>query len=287
MYNSKKLKEWPEQYWNHIKRNIGLIKIKEQEKLRSTPIAIFGVGGLGGSVVDQLSRSGCEKIVICDNGRFKESNLNRQVCNRDDIGKMKVDVIENLVKKVNPTIQVKKYYRISEKIISEILESVKVSVLTLDEPITSIIISRECAKKNIPMLESWGIPYLWAWWFTSNSTDYEACYGLNTQNMKIKDIRKSRETIINIRKLFLMKILMFPGIKETYNREQGTIEEIISGNFRSISLAPIIRLTSAYLTFEIFYSGILKIKEMILAPNVIGYDYLRMNEIKFNFSKMS
>jgi len=287
LYNSKKLKEWPEQYWNHIKRNIGLIKIKEQEKLRSTPIAIFGVGGLGGSVVDQLSRSGCEKIVICDNGRFKESNLNRQVCNRDDIGKMKVDVIENLVKKVNPTIQVKKYYRISEKIISEILESVKVSVLTLDEPITSIIISRECAKKNIPMLESWGIPYLWAWWFTSNSTDYEACYGLNTQNMKIKDIRKSRETIINIRKLFLMKILMFPGIKETYNREQGTIEEIISGNFRSISLAPIIRLTSAYLTFEIFYSGILKIKEMILAPNVIGYDYLRMNEIKFNFSKMS
>ncbi|MFX1410292.1 MAG: ThiF family adenylyltransferase [Promethearchaeota archaeon] len=287
MYETKKLKEWSEPYWNHIKRNIGLIKIKEQEHLRNTPIVIFGVGGLGGSIVDQLVRSGCEKIVICDNSRFKESNLNRQLCNRDDIGKLKVDVIEHLMKKVNPKIQVKKYYKISEKNISDILESVKVSVLTLDDPITSIIISRECAKKNIPMLESWGIPYLWAWWFTSNSINYEACYGLNTQNMKIEDIRKSRETIINIRKLFLMKLLMFPGIKETYNREEGAIEEIVSGKVRSISLAPIIRITSAYLTFEIFYSGILKIKKMILAPNVIGYDYLRMKEIKFNFSKIS
>ena len=67
MFEKKKLKNWSDSYWNHIKRNIGLVKLREQERLRNTPIAVLGVGGLGGPLAEQLIRSGCEQIIICDN----------------------------------------------------------------------------------------------------------------------------------------------------------------------------------------------------------------------------
>lgn len=283
MYDKKRLKNWPASYWNQIKRNIGLVKIIEQEKLRNTLIAVLGVGGLGGPLAVQLVRTGCEKLIMCDNERFEEANLNRQLCTREDLGRYKVDVTEKLLKKINPEIELQKYYEITKKIISNILNSTSIVVLTLDDPIASILISRECSKKNIPILESWGIPYLCAWWFTSESTDYETCYGFKTHKMTIDEIQKSEKTLLELKKAFLNKLIQFPEIKETFNREEGALEGLFSGNLPSISLAPIVGMTASYLAFEVIFSGILKIKRMSLAPNVIGYDYLRMKPIQFNF----
>jgi len=46
MFDKKRFKNWSASYWSHVKRNIGLIKIVEQEKLRNTLIVVIGVGGL-------------------------------------------------------------------------------------------------------------------------------------------------------------------------------------------------------------------------------------------------
>ncbi len=278
-----KHKNWSDNYLNHIMRNIGILSFSDQENLRTTPIAIFGTGGLGGSIVEQLVRSGCEQIVICDNDKFELSNLNRQLCTREDLGKYKVDVIENFLIKVNPEITFQKYYKVNKKNISKILENISIVVLALDDPIASILISRECLKKNIPMLESWGIPYLCAWWFTSDSLDYEKCYGLETQTMDIEEIKNSEKTLLGVKKAFLNKLIKFPGIKERYNREKGVLDNMIHGKIPLVSLAPIVRMIASYLAFEIIFSGILKIKKMILAPKIVGYDYLRMEPFEFNF----
>jgi len=283
MYDEKRLKNWSASYWNHVKRNIGIVKIVEQEKLRNTLIAVLGVGGLGGPLAVQLVRAGCEKLIICDNERFEEANLNRQLCTREDLGRYKVDVTEKLLKKINPEIELQKYYKITKKFVSNILNSTSIVVLTLDDPIASILISRECLKKNIPILESWGIPYLCAWWFTSGSIDYETCYGFETQKMTIDEIQKSEKILLKLKKAFLNKLIKFPEIEEIFNREQGALEGLFSGNLPSISLAPIVEMTASYLAFEVIFSGILKIKSKNLAPNVVGYDYFRMKPIHFNF----
>ena len=55
----QKIKHWSDRYYNQIERNIGYVTLQEQEILRTTPIAVLGVGGLGGSLSDQLVRSGC------------------------------------------------------------------------------------------------------------------------------------------------------------------------------------------------------------------------------------
>ena len=283
MFEEKRFKHWTSNYWNQVKRNIGLISIDEQEKVRKTTIAVFGLGGLGGPLSEQLVRSGCENLIICDNDKFDESNLNRQLCNRDDIGKLKGDYTESFLIKINPEIKIKKYYYIDENNISNILRNVNIVILTLDDPLISILTSRESRKKRIPMLESWAIPYLCAWWFTNESIDYETCYGLKTHDLQFQELKKTNERIIEVKKAQLQKLTLFPDIMERYDREKGALEGLLSGKIPSLSFAPIVRISASYLAFEAIYSGILKVKPMVLAPNIIGYDYLRMLPIKFSF----
>ena len=285
MFENIKPKKWTDHYLSHIERNIGIVSLSEQEILRKTPIAILGIGGLGGPIVEQLVRCGCENLIICDIDKYVMSNLNRQNCTIEDIGEYKVDVVEKLSKRINPDVKIRKYYEINVNNIAEILKNIAIVTLTLDDPIVSIIISRECKKKHIPMLESWAFPYLCAWWFTSDSIDYETCFDFNTNDMSIKQILDSQREFLNAFNIYLPKILLFPGLKKTYEREKGTFEAMINREIGIRSFSPIVRITASFLAFEVIFSGLLKIKPMVLAPRVIGYDYLRMKPIEFNFKE--
>ncbi|MFO7797834.1 MAG: ThiF family adenylyltransferase [Promethearchaeati archaeon] len=281
MFEDKKLDVWSKSYWNHIKRNIGIVSNDEQEQIRNTPIAILGLGGLGGPLSEQLARIGCEKLLIYDNDIFTSSNLNRQICTKEDLDKSKISFTEKLLKKINPEVNIRKYNKLDELNISKILENISIVALTLDDPLRSIIIARECEKQNIPIIESFGIPYLWSWWFNRKSIDYETCYDFKTKKLKISEMKKHSKELLDIKKTVLPKLLQFPGLNDIYNRKLKSMDGMISGQLPFVTFAPITRLTSSYMAFDIIYSGILKIKKKILAPNILGYDYYRMREIKF------
>jgi hypothetical protein len=257
--------------------------ISEQEKLRKTQIGILGVGGLGGPLIEQLTRSGCQNFVICDFDKYEESNLNRQLCTIEDIGKYKVDVVGNFLHKIDPKINIKKYYEINQNNLSKMIKNLDIVVLTLDDLITSIIISRECRKMNIPMLESWGIPCLWAWWFTSESIDYESCYRLKTHNLSSARLYSNDNPKFKSNHLFLPKIFQIPGVKKLYDREPGVFEEMMSGSISARSFTPFIRITASYLAIEVIFAGILKVKPMVLAPKIMGYDYIKMKPVDMLF----
>jgi len=277
----KNLKNWDDKYWNQIKANIGLFTIEDQEKIRKTPIAIFGLGGIGGPLVEQLARVGCEEIIVCDNDVFEESNINRQLCTRKDLGRYKVDFVRDLVKDINPNINIRFYYKVNEGNISELLKDISIISLALDDPFTSILIARRCRKLKIPMVESFGLPYLFSMWFTTDSMDYESFYDLETKEMSVKEMKKSKNLQNTMKKKLYSKFLAFPGLKQTYNRKKGTLDTFFQDRPYSISIAPIVRMTASYLAFEILYSGILKIKKMILVPKILGFDYIRMKMIRF------
>ena len=143
------------------------------------------------------------------------------------------------------------------------------------------MIGRECRKRNIPMLESWAVPYICSWWFTAESVDYETCYGIPTRHMSISEMKTSNIIQMKVVEALVPKVLQFPGFSGFLDREPGTLKNMTTGRLPLRSLAPIVRLTASYLTFEVIYAGVLKVKEMILAPNVIGYDYFRMRPINF------
>lgn len=80
------------------------------DTLMGSRVAVFGVGGVGGYVVEALARSGVGELDIIDDDRVCLTNVNRQViATLSTIGKHKVDVCEERVHDINRRCIVHKY----------------------------------------------------------------------------------------------------------------------------------------------------------------------------------
>ena len=95
---------------NQFSRTELLIGKEGVNKLQSCRVAVFGVGGVGGYVVEALVRSGVGSIDIIDNDKVHITNLNRQIiATHSTLGRYKVDVAEERIKDINPNCKVTKY----------------------------------------------------------------------------------------------------------------------------------------------------------------------------------
>lgn len=78
------------------------------ERLSRARVAVFGVGGVGGYVVEALVRSGIGAIDLIDSDTVALSNLNRQIiATRKTVGQYKVDVMKARILDINPDCKVK------------------------------------------------------------------------------------------------------------------------------------------------------------------------------------
>ena len=67
-------------------------------------MAVFGVGGVGGYVVEALARSGVGALDLIDSDTVDATNLNRQIiATVDAIGRSKVEVAAERVASINPS----------------------------------------------------------------------------------------------------------------------------------------------------------------------------------------
>lgn len=95
---------------NQFLRTEMLIGKDAVEKLNNSRVAVFGVGGVGGYVVESLSRAGVGNIDIIDNDTISVSNLNRQIIALNStVGKNKVDVLKARLLDINPNLKVETY----------------------------------------------------------------------------------------------------------------------------------------------------------------------------------
>ena len=79
-------------------------------RLADARVAVFGVGGVGGHVVEALARSGVGTIDIIDDDEVSLTNINRQiVALSSTVGRSKVDVAEERIHDINPDCIVNKY----------------------------------------------------------------------------------------------------------------------------------------------------------------------------------
>ena len=77
------------------------------DKLKTKKVIVFGVGGVGGFVVESLVRSGLEDITIVDNDVVDESNINRQIiATSESISKSKVKTMQERANSINPAARI-------------------------------------------------------------------------------------------------------------------------------------------------------------------------------------
>ena len=77
------------------------------DALAGAKVAIFGIGGVGGYVVEALARSGVGSFVIVDDDKVCLTNINRQIiATRKTIGKYKVEVMRDRILEINPDAKV-------------------------------------------------------------------------------------------------------------------------------------------------------------------------------------
>lgn len=75
------------------------------QKLNNSRVAVFGLGGVGGYVVEALARAGVGTLDLIDGDTVAESNINRQIfALHTTVGRAKCEVAAERVKAINPHI---------------------------------------------------------------------------------------------------------------------------------------------------------------------------------------
>ncbi len=93
-----------EEQFSRTERMIGAAALA---RLKSAHVAVFGVGGVGGYVVEALARTGVGELTLVDSDRVAASNLNRQILAlHSTLGVPKVDAAKARALDINPAITV-------------------------------------------------------------------------------------------------------------------------------------------------------------------------------------
>lgn len=140
-------------------REIKLIGQENFEKLKNSKILLFGIGGVGGYVLESLARSGVENITIVDFDTVSESNLNRQIIAlKTTIGKYKVDVAKERVNNINPNCNIQ---AIKEKLTKENIDSFNFKnydfvIDAIDMVTSKLLIIEKAKKENVEVISCMG-----------------------------------------------------------------------------------------------------------------------------------
>ena len=128
-----------------VLKDIGVIG---QKKILSSKVLIIGAGGLGSPVAEYLSRAGVGLLGIIDDDKVSLSNLHRQsLYNTADIGKLKVKITKERVKKINPYTQVKIFnIRLNKENFKKIINDYDYVVDGSDNFKTKLLINDFCLK---------------------------------------------------------------------------------------------------------------------------------------------
>lgn len=135
-----------------------LIGKENLQKLERTHVTIVGCGGVGGNVAIFLARAGIEKFTLIDFDDVSSSNLNRQVVAFDDtIGRSKVEVLGEIIKKINKNAQILyKKEQISDKNVSYLITNTDYVVDAIDSVKDKANLIIYCKTHDIKIVSAMG-----------------------------------------------------------------------------------------------------------------------------------
>ena len=132
------------------------------DTLNGSRVAVFGVGGVGGYVVEVLARSGVGALDIIDDDRVCLTNVNRQIlATLSTVGKHKVDVAEERIHDINPRCHVRKYqtFYLPDNAEQFDFSNYNYVVDCIDTVTAKLDLIRRCHDLGIPIISCMGAAY--------------------------------------------------------------------------------------------------------------------------------
>lgn len=129
------------------------------EKLQSSKIAIFGIGGVGSYTAEALCRVGVGSLVLVDYDDICLTNINRQIhATRKTVGKSKVDSMKERLLEINPKMNIEVYKELynqetADKLITQDLDYV---VDAIDMVSSKLDLICRCQDLGIPVISCMG-----------------------------------------------------------------------------------------------------------------------------------
>jgi tRNA A37 threonylcarbamoyladenosine dehydratase len=145
---------------NRFIRSEALLGKDGIKKLQSSRIALFGLGGVGGFVMEMLARCAVGSFVLIDHDVIDETNINRQIIAQEhNIGKYKVDEAKDRITSINREADVTAY-KTRIKTIDDLkfLDDMRIDHMidAIDDIDGKTAIIRYAYCKGIPVISSMG-----------------------------------------------------------------------------------------------------------------------------------
>lgn len=141
-------------------RTIALIGENNFNNIQNKTIAVFGLGGVGGTTFESLVRTGFKNFIIVDFDVVDVSNLNRQILyTLEDINKLKVEASKQRALKINPNLKIDAFnLKISANSISN-FKNLKIDYIidAIDDLPGKVEIIKFSLENNIPFISSLGM----------------------------------------------------------------------------------------------------------------------------------
>jgi molybdopterin/thiamine biosynthesis adenylyltransferase len=130
--------------------------IEGQRKLKASKVVVTGLGGLGCHASLYLAAAGVGKVTLVDKGKFKLSNLNRQVlCGQREIGRFKAEVAKEKLEGLNPEIEVEAIVaEITKNNVYDVIGDTDVVIDGMDNWRTRFVINEYCVTQGTPFIHA-------------------------------------------------------------------------------------------------------------------------------------
>ena len=135
-------------------RNIPALTEEECALLHTRRVLVAGCGGLGGNLINMLSRVGVGNLRIVDGDAFEETNLNRQLFSEVPIlGTNKARAAAERINRINPDVCVETVETfVTEENAVELVRGCDVVLDALDNVDGRRVLAGACKKVGVPFV---------------------------------------------------------------------------------------------------------------------------------------
>lgn len=144
---------------NQFSRTELLFGKDAMERLASSRVAVFGIGGVGGYVCEALVRSGVGAFDLIDDDKVCLTNLNRQlIATRKTVGKYKAEVMRERILEINPhaEVNIHKCFFLPENAEEFAFDQYDYVVDAVDTVTAKLELVMKCQEMNVPIISCMG-----------------------------------------------------------------------------------------------------------------------------------